>query len=134
MGIFYVDCEVVNIQQPSRKEMVPKLLVDTGSEHTWIPEGVLQQIGINVFKKNTRFVMANGKMITRSIGYALLQAPGFKTVDEVVFARPGDLCLLGSRTLEGFGATVDPQKKKLVAAGPYPAARSKNIGCRKVCA
>jgi len=40
----------------------------------------------------------------------------------VVFAQPGDLSLLGSRTLEGFGAVVDARKKQLVAAGPYPAA------------
>jgi hypothetical protein len=30
--------------------------------------------------------------------------------------------LLGSRTLEGFGAMVDARRKKLVAAGPHPAA------------
>ena len=46
----------------------------------------------------------------------------FETIDEVVFAKFGDLNLLGARTLEGFGAAVDPQKRKLVAAGPIPAA------------
>ena len=44
------------------------------------------------------------------------------TVDEVVFAQEGDLCLLGARTLEGMNLRVDPRGKKLVAAGPVPAA------------
>ena len=45
-----------------------------------------------------------------------------ETVDEVVFARPGDLRLLGARTIEGFAALVDARRKRLVAAGPLPVA------------
>lgn len=47
-------------------------------------------------------------------------------MDEVVFAKEGDLKLLGSRTLQGFGATIDARRKKLVAAGPIPAATNNN--------
>jgi hypothetical protein len=43
---------------------------------------------------------------------------GFETVDEVVFAHPGDMSLLGTRTMEGFGAIIDRRKKRLVASGP----------------
>lgn len=68
------------------------------------------------------FQMANGKTITRSIGFAFLRAGEFFTVDEVVFGKPGDLALLGARTLEGLGARVDPQAKRLVASGPHLAA------------
>jgi predicted aspartyl protease len=123
MGIFYIDCEIESIRPPGQKVTVPKLLVDSGSEHTWIPETELRKIGVQVAKQDCPFLMANGQPITRSIGYAFLRAGGFETVDEVVLGQPGDLALLGSRTLEGFGAVVDPQRKKLVAAGPYPVAR-----------
>jgi hypothetical protein len=51
----------------------------------------------------------------------MVRVSNLLTVDEVVFARDGDLRLLGSRTLEGFGAMIDARQKKLVAAGPYPA-------------
>jgi hypothetical protein len=44
------------------------------------------------------------------------------TIDEVVFAQPGDLVLLGARTLEGLNLIVDAVKKRLVAAGPVPVA------------
>ena len=73
-------------------------------------------------KKDLAFVTANGTRITRDVGYAYLRSSGFETVDEVVFARPGDLRLLGARTIEGFAALVDARRKRLVAAGPLPVA------------
>lgn len=124
MGVFYIECEVVNVRRPDRAVTVPKALVDSGSEFTWIPEPVLKQAGIQVVKKDLPFVMANGQSISRSTGYAVVRAGGFETVDEVVFGQPGDLALLGARTLEGFGAHVDARKKRLVAAGPHVAASS----------
>ena len=122
MGIFHVDCEVVGVRQKARSVTVRRLLVDSGSEFSWVPEGTLKQAGVRIAKKDLTFVMANGEEVTRSTGYAILRADGFETVDEVVFGHPGDLALLGSRTLEGFGATVDARRKRLVAAGPHPAA------------
>jgi hypothetical protein len=67
--------------------------------------------------------MSNGQQVQRVVGYAFLFVePDFETVDEVVFAEPGDLALLGARSLEGLNVRVDPQTKQLVAAGPLPAA------------
>ena len=97
-------------------------MFDTGAEMTWLPEAELRSIGIEVFKRDQLFVMANGQYVTRHVGVAIIECGEFKTVDEVVFAQPGDLSLLGARTLEGFNALVDSKKKKLVAAGPIPAA------------
>lgn len=98
------------------------MLVDTGSECTWIPEKILAGIGVKPEKKDYQFVMANGKTITRNIGFAILRIGEHLTIDEVVFAQPGDLCLLGARTLEGMNLCVDSRAKKLVAGGPMPAA------------
>ena len=104
MGVFYVDCEVVNIRQPGRAVIVPRALVDSGSEFTWIPETALKQTGIRVIKKDLTFVMANGQTITRSTGYAVVRAGGFETVDEVVFGlerqiAQGSPCGLGTQRL-----------------------------------
>jgi len=122
MGQFPVDCQVVNIRRPRKRVMVSNLLVDTGSEFTWVPTDLLEQAGIKVEKKDVRFQMANGQIITRSTGYVIFKTPEFETVDEVLFGHPGDLRLLGARTLEGFGALVDPRHKRLVAAEPNTAA------------
>jgi predicted aspartyl protease len=96
--------------------------VDTGSEYTWVPAATLQRIGVAREKKDLRFVMANGEIVTRSVGFAIIRVGGSFTIDEVVFAEPGDLALLGARTLEGLNLTVDSARKGLVAAGPLPAA------------
>jgi hypothetical protein len=101
---------------------VRNVLVDPGSEMTWLPERTPRSIGVEAFKKDHVFVMANGQEITRDLGIAVIRCGEFKTVDEVVLGRPDDLALLGARTLEGFNASVGPRRKRLVAAGPIPAA------------
>jgi predicted aspartyl protease len=119
MGHFFADCEITHIRNPKKNLKVPHLLVDSGSEYTWINGETLRKFGVKIEKKDSPFLMANGQTITRPIGYVILRTEGFETVDEVVFGEPGDLQLLGARTLEGFGALVDARKKRLVAAGPH---------------
>ncbi|HEV2294882.1 MAG TPA: retroviral-like aspartic protease family protein [Tepidisphaeraceae bacterium] len=122
MGTFRVGCKVVNIADPRKSATVEKLLVDTGGDYTWLPTKVLEKIGVQRVKKDIALTMANGKTITRTAGYAIIHCERFQTVDEVIFAEPGDQLLLGARTLEGFNARVDSKQKKLVAAGPILAA------------
>lgn len=118
MGTFYVRCRVENHVDRSQSVIVPKLLVDTGSDYTWIPARLLEKIGVQREKKDLLFIMANGQNITRNVGFAIVRLDRYFTIDEVVFAEEGDLPLLGARSLEGLNLTVDPKRKKLVAAGP----------------
>lgn len=122
MGTFYTKCKVENPIDRTRSVVVPKLLVDTGSEYSWVSERTLERIGIQREKKDVAFVLANGQQVTRSVGFAIIRLDKFFTIDEVVYAEPGDLLLLGARTLEGLNLTIEPGRKKLVAAGPLPAA------------
>jgi predicted aspartyl protease len=122
MGAFYIKCKVENIANRKKSSVLPKILVDTGSELTWIPSGTLEQLDIAREKKDLTFVMANGQKITRSVGFAIIRYDKHFTVDEVVFAEKGDLLLLGARTLEGLSLTVEPKNKRLVASDPIPAA------------
>src|SRR5436309_1681762 len=122
MGTFKIRCRVENIAARERGAVVPQMPVDTGSEFTWVSRSILEKLGVEPEKKDLRFIMANGEIITRSVGFAIIRYDKFFTVDEVVFAEKGDLALLGARTLEGLNLGVDPQRKRLVAAGPIPAA------------
>ena len=122
MGTFRIDIEVARPGRRPRWVLVTGVVVDSGAEVSWLPETILRELGIAVFKSNEAFVTPDGRHVTRDVGIALIRHEGFKTVDEVVFARPGDLSLLGARTLEGFNATVDARRKRLVAGGPLPAA------------
>ena len=122
MGRFYVGALVENHTDKKRTARISKLLVDTGSEHTWVPEAALDKIGVARWKKDVSYMMANGTITTRSVGFAIIRVDKYFTIDEVVFAERGDLRLLGSRTLEGLNLMVNATRKTLVAAGPIPAA------------
>ncbi len=122
MGRFHTGCRIENVSQRSKGAAVRNLLVDTGSDYTWVPESTLDKLGIQREKKDLEFIMANGQKVTRSVGFAIVRLDEHFTVDEGVFAEKGDLLLLGARTLEGLNLTVDSKKKKLVAAGPLLAA------------
>lgn len=122
MGTFHVGAMIENHTDRRRSVRIAKLPVDTGSEHTWLPENILDKIGVKREKKDVPFMMANGTIVTRSIGFSIVHVDRCFAIDEVVFAERGDLVLLGARTLEGLNLIVNPMKKKLVAAGPIPAA------------
>ena len=122
MGTFHIKCKIENVSNRKKWASIPKMLVDTGSEYTWVPTMILEKLDIAREKKDLAFVMANGQTVTRSVGFAIVRLDDFFTVDEVVFAEKGDLLLLGARTLEGLSLMVDPRQKKLVASGPLPAA------------
>jgi hypothetical protein len=68
------------------------------------------------------FLTADGRTLEREVGFAIMHVGSRFTIDEVVFALPGDLQILGARTLEGLNLAVDPARKRLIAAGPMPAA------------
>jgi predicted aspartyl protease len=124
MGTFRVGCTVGHIVDRNRTAQLDGLRVAAGSEYTWVPEKVLESLGVDREKNDPAFVMANGQQVTRSVGFAIVRVESYFTVDEVVFAEAGDLLVLGARTLEGLNLTVDSRQKKLAAAGPLPAASS----------
>jgi len=114
MSMFKVN---VIARNPKREELATaplEVLVDTGSELTWLPADVLKGVGITPRRKRI-FATVTQQKIEREIGYAILSAEGYETNDEVVFAESGDMALLGVRTLEGFGVTVDNIGHRFVA-------------------
>jgi predicted aspartyl protease len=96
-------------------------MVDTGSEYTWVPRTVLEQLGIGP-ERIEHFVTADGRVLAREVGFAIVHAAGARTSDDVVFAQEGDMTLLGAHTIEGMNLRVDLKQRRLVPAGPVPAA------------
>src|SRR5206468_3767983 len=112
MGTVYVDIRLENIREPERRIDVTSVMVDTGSEFTWIPRSQLTELGITP-QWRRRFIIADGSTIERDVGYAMVHAAGQSTVDDIVFAEATDFALLGSRTLEGLNLKIDVVKKEL---------------------
>ena len=131
MSIYRTNLRVANPRESSRESATVESLVDTGAELTWMPADLLEPVGIVRLKKRS-FRTANGQILQRDVGYAIVRAEGYETIDEVVFGEPGDHVLLGVRTLEGFGVAVDPIGHRLVAQATLAAATGREILNAKV--
>jgi predicted aspartyl protease len=114
MSKFMVNLTAVNPSERERRTPPVEVMVDTGSELSWMPKKELLDIGV-MSEGKKRFAMANKQIIERDIGYVILSAEGYSTNDEVVFAEEGDMSLLGVRTLEGFSVMVDNIGHRFVA-------------------
>ncbi|HEY2163646.1 MAG TPA: hypothetical protein VGH04_06640 [Gemmatimonadaceae bacterium] len=121
MGIFRTTVGIAPLADPTARRDFGDVMVDTGSEYNWIPADALTQLGISPVRVD-RFETADGRVLERDVGFAMLYAGGRSTPTIVVFAHPGDLVLLGALGLEGLNLRVDLGRKELVPAGPVPAA------------
>jgi predicted aspartyl protease len=114
MSKFMVNLTAVNPKEEDRCTPPVEVMVDTGSELSWLPKQLLLDAGITV-KGKKRFETATKQLVERDFGYAILQAEGYATNDEIVFAEEGDMYLLGVRTIEGFSVMVDNIGHRFVA-------------------
>lgn len=121
MGTFRNDVEIENPATPGARRTIANALVDTGAELSWFPRAILEELGVERLKL-WHFRQADGTVLARWTGAVRLRVAGVWTVDEVVFGEPRDLVLLGARSLEGLNLRVEPATKRLVDAGPAPAA------------
>lgn len=122
MGTFNVGCLIKNHVNREKAVEIPRLMVDTGSEATWIPRKLLEQIEVKPEKRQV-FQMANGQFVYRDVGYAIVRVGQRETTDEIVFAERGDYVLLGARAMEGLLLWVDPKNKKLIEIEASPVAK-----------
>lgn len=121
MGIFRTTIAIENPLHPGMRREIPSVMVDTGSEYTWVPRSELEALGIAPVR-TARFSTADGRVLERWIAFANVYAGDTSAPDIVVFAEGGDMTLLGARALEGLNLRIDIVTKTLVPAGPVPAA------------
>src|SRR5207248_602446 len=96
MSLFRVN---VIARNPKREELATppiEAIVDSGSELTWLPVDVLRSVEITPRRKRL-FATATQQKVERDVGFAIVAAEGYETIDEVVFAEPSDMILLGVR-------------------------------------
>jgi predicted aspartyl protease len=120
-GSFRINVEVENPARPGERRVFQSVLIDTGAELSVFPAAALESLHIRRLKE-LHFRQADGSILARWIGSALIYAAGTLTTDDVVFGEPSDLLLLGARSLEGLNLRIDPVAKRLVDAGPMPLA------------
>jgi predicted aspartyl protease len=121
MGIFRTTVAIENPLLRGTFREIPDVMVDTGSEYTWVPRPILESLKL-VPERTARFQTADGRALEREVAFANVFAGGTSAPDIVVFAEPGDMTLLGCRALEGLNLRIDVVNKVLVSAGPVPVA------------
>jgi predicted aspartyl protease len=119
MGIFRTSIELSSIVNPDRRVTIADVMVDTGSEYNWFPEEVLAELGVTRVRVD-RFETADGRILERAVGFALIFASGRSTATVVVFAGPGEMTFLGAIELEGMNLRVNLARRELIPAGPVP--------------
>ena len=118
MSKFMVNLTAINPKEEHRCTPPIEVMVDTGSEVSWLPKQALLEAGITPRGKK-RYKTATNQTVERDIGYAILSAEGYTTNDEIVMAEEGDMSLLGVRTIEGFSVMVDNIGHRFVAIPSY---------------
>ena len=111
MGTFYFP---VTLRKPEGEEQADlKLLVDTGATYTWIPEDILEELGLTP-SLTRRVKLADGQILARGAAIVLITI-GEETLPTLcLFGTRGSEPLLGAATLEEFGLGVDPVGKTLI--------------------
>ncbi|MBI4337556.1 MAG: retroviral-like aspartic protease family protein [Chloroflexi bacterium] len=111
MGISKVAIRVGD-PQGQRYESL-EALVDTGASYTVVPASCLEHLNIPRSEK-WPFELADGRVIERDIGYAVVQVDGRSTLTIVVFGDEDAGVLLGAYTLEGVRMAPDPVRRRLI--------------------
>lgn len=131
-----VSCQIQHPVERLRTASLTALPVNEQSLYTWVPQATLDAIGVPREKEIT-LLTANNKRITRSLGFAIIQLGKHYTIDEVIFAKRGDPCWLGKRSLLGLNLEFDPVQHKLKVVAPYlatvvdklaPLTRNRSLG------
>jgi clan AA aspartic protease len=114
MGITNVTLKISNIQNP-KTSATEEFLVDSGASFTVLPSALVKKLKLKpIYEKE--FILADGKIIKRKIGNALIRYKEVEIPTQVVLGQKNDSKLLGALTLEGMGLALDPFERKLYKA------------------
>lgn len=92
-----------------------RFLVDSGASYTVLSEKVWKKLKLKPSWEQ-EFNLADGKIIKRQIGNAIVQYQGREGATPVILGKKGDSLLLGVLTLEALGLALNPLQRKIYQA------------------
>ena len=108
MGETYAEVKL----RANEKEVIKKLVVDTGSTFSWVRSETLQKLEVKPTDKY-RFETIEGRRIIREISFLEVECLGRRAPTLIVFAKGRDSEVLGLHALEGLGLEVDPVRREV---------------------
>ena len=89
-----------------------RLLVDTGSDYTVLPAGLLARLGVKPeFEEEVE--IGNGDVIVRPVGRMVVRWRDRWAETFVAFGEPKDARVLGALTLQELRLIVDPMSHRV---------------------
>ncbi len=89
-------------------------LVDTGASYSVFPGRMLERLGIER-RYALPFEQADGRVIERDVGQAVLVINDSESSMRVIFGEDGGEALLGSNALQEFLLLIDPVGEQLIS-------------------
>lgn len=111
MGVTTARLTIKNPFKP-KPSQTAEFMVDSGAHYTVLPQSLVKKLGLKPSYEQ-RFSLADGKVIQRSVGSALIKFEERELAVPVVLGEVGDGPLLGITTLEAFGLMLDPFKRQI---------------------
>ena len=112
MGEFYWP---IGVRSADRERMeTVDALVDTGASYSMFPRSMLERLGIEK-RLVLPFEQADGGVINRDVGLAVLVLNDTESPMRVIFGDEGADSLIGSNALQEFLLLIDPVGEQLVA-------------------
>ena len=94
------------------KQTEENFLVDSGAHFTVLPLEIVKKLELKPIYVQ-EFSLADGRLIKRKLGNALIRFEDKELAVPVVLGNKGDTALLGVTTLESFGLMLDPFKRRI---------------------
>lgn len=111
MGVIFVKLTIKNIYDTT-KQVEEEFLVDSGAHYTVLPLETVKKLDLRPIYVQ-QFSLADGRLIKRSLGNALIQFEDKELAVPVILGKKDDTALLGVTTLESFGLMLDPFKRRI---------------------
>jgi len=106
-----LEMEVANPESPNLTEKLG-FMIDSGIEFSVIPAPILKKLQIPC-ESELIFSLKNGTSTVRGTGKALLKYSGKAGISDIVFGEKGDALLLGTKTLEILGFSLNPLTREI---------------------
>jgi predicted aspartyl protease len=88
------------------------LIVDTGSEDTWIRRSLLEELGLKPRFARTYRTISNAR-VQRQVGPVEIECLGIQMPCPTVYADDEDANVLGVTALEILGLQIDPRTREV---------------------
>lgn len=111
MGVTTAKLTVRNPFNPKLSQTAD-FMVDSGAHYTVLPYALVKKLNLKPSFEQ-EFALADGKIIARSVGSALIKFEERELAVPVVLGQSEDDALLGITTLEAFGLMLDPFKRQI---------------------